>query len=189
MPGFLAFGLPGRFSIFSMDSVISIGKLVATFGIKGELVLQHGLGDRSALKDLKALWVEMQRGSRLPYFLENAKPKSATETWVKLEGISTKEEASMLLQKQVWVDEADFNRLVSPKAIIALIGYTIWEGNKEIGIVGEIIEQPHQVIAAVMVEGKEALIPLNESTLIGVDRKAKRIKVQLPDGLLDIYLS
>lgn len=172
-----------------MDTVISIGKLVATFGINGELVLQHGLGDKSALKDLKVLWVEMQRGSRLPYFLENAKPKSVTEIWVKLEGISTKEEASILLQKQVWIDEKDFNRLVSPKAIIALLGFSIWEGNREIGTVGEIIEQPHQVIAAIMVEGKEALIPLNESTLIAVDRKTRRIKVQLPEGLLDIYLS
>ncbi len=171
-----------------MDNTVSIGKLVATFGVKGELVLLHGLGGKTELKGVKVVFVEMQRGSTLPYFLESSKPKSITETWVKLEGIETKEQAAGFLQKQVWLEEADFNRLVKPNATIALLGYEIVEDNKGIGTIGEIIEQPHQVLCAVMVGQKEALIPLNEATLKGIDRKKKQVHVELPDGLLDIYL-
>jgi 16S rRNA processing protein RimM len=94
----------------------------------------------------------------------------------------------MLLQKNAWLTEADFNRLVKPNATIALLGYKVWEGKKEIGIISEIIEQPHQVLCAVIVDGKEALIPLNESTLVGIDRIKKTVSVKLPDGLLEIYL-
>lgn len=153
------------------NHTVSIGKLVATFGLKGELVLVHGLGGKADLKGVKAIFVEMQRGNFLPFFLESAKPKSATETWVKLDGVNSKESARALLQKQVWLEEADFNRLVKPNATIALLGYQIEEANKTIGTIGEIIEQPHQVLCSVMVGEKEALIPLNEATLISIDRK------------------
>ncbi len=172
-----------------MHNTVSIGKLVATFGLKGELLLVHGLGGKSDLNGVKVVFVEIKRGSTLPYFLETSKPKSATETWIKLEGIETKEQAGALLQKQVWVEEPDFNRLVKPNATIALLGYEIIEENKPIGIIGEIIEQPHQVLCSVMIGEKEALIPLNEATLKSIDRKKKKVHVELPAGLLDIYLT
>jgi 16S rRNA processing protein RimM len=171
-----------------MENTVSIGKLVATFGLKGELVLVHGLGGKTDLHGVKVLFLEMQRGSKLPYFLESSKSKSATETLVKLEGIETKEKASAIIQKQVWLDELDFNRLVKPNATIALLGYEIMEDKTAIGTIGEIIEQPHQVLCSVMVGQKEALIPLNEATLKGIDRKKRQVFVELPDGLLDIYL-
>jgi len=171
-----------------MKADVSVGKLVATFGLKGELVLLHALGGKTDLKDVKVLFIEQQRGSTIPYFVESAKAKSNTETWVKLEGINTKEAAAFLLQKNAWMTETDFNRQVKPNATIALLGYKVLEDGKEIGIISEIIEQPHQVLCAVMVEGKEALIPLNESTLAGIDRRKKTVSVKLPDGLLEIYL-
>jgi 16S rRNA processing protein RimM len=171
-----------------MNNTVSIGKFVATFGLKGELVLVHGLGGKTELKGVKVVFVEMQRGSTLPYFLEYSKPKSSTEIWVKLEGVETKEQAGNLLQKQVWLEETDFSRLVKPNATIALLGYEIVEEKKTIGTIGEIIEQPHQVLCSVMVGQKEALIPLNEATLKSIDRKKKQVHVELPEGLLDIYL-
>ncbi len=172
-----------------MQSTVSVGKLVATFGFKGKLVLLHALGSRAELAGVKALFVEMVRGSQLPYFLEQAKAKSNTETWLKFEGIDSKEAASALLQKQVWMLEADFEKAVAPNATIALLGYMVVEAGNEIGLVSEIIEQPHQVLCAVMVDEKEVLIPLNESTLKNIDRRKKKILVELPEGLLDIYLS
>ena len=171
-----------------MVNTVSIGRLVATFGYKGELVLHHGLGGKSELKGVKVLFVDIQRGNPLPYFLTFSNPKSSDETWVKLEGIDTKEAASKLLQKQVRLSDEDFNRLVKPNSVIALIGYEIVERNEVIGKVSEIIEQPHQVLCSVMVGEKEVLIPLNEATLEKIDRKKRQVFVNLPEGLLDIYL-
>lgn len=172
-----------------LQPTVSIGKLVATFGLKGELVLSHGLGKKSDLKGISVLFIEINRGNQIPYFLESAKPKSVTETWVKFEGVDSKEAATKILQKQVWMEEETFQKVVASNATIALLGYTITEDGKMIGTVSEVIEQPHQVLCAVMVEGKEALIPLNESTLLDIDRRKKNIKVSLPEGLLDIYIA
>jgi 16S rRNA processing protein RimM len=38
-------------------------------------------------------------------------------------------------------------------------------------------------------QGKEVLIPLHGSTLIEIDHKNKRVIVDLPEGLLDVYLA
>jgi 16S rRNA processing protein RimM len=38
------------------------------------------------------------------------------------------------------------------------------------------------------INSKEVLIPLNESTLQKIDHKKRQVLVELPDGLLEIYL-
>lgn len=171
-----------------LKDAVSIGKIVATQGIQGACILKHGLGGRTDFNGVPALMIEMQKGSFIPYFISSAKAKSNSETQIVFEGLENREEAKSLLQKNVWVSEADFNKLVKPDAIIALMGYTVVEQGKPLGIISEIIEQPHQILCAVMIEGKEALIPLNESTLVKIDRKGKKVMVDLPTGLLDIYL-
>ena len=53
----------------------------------------------------------------------------------------------------------------------------------------EVIEQPHQVLLKISLEGNEALIPLHAESLDRVDHEAKKVYVILPDGLLDVYRS
>jgi 16S rRNA processing protein RimM len=53
----------------------------------------------------------------------------------------------------------------------------------------EVIEQPVQILLRIELQGKEVLVPLNESTLDKIDHKQGKIYVTLPDGLLDIYLN
>jgi 16S rRNA processing protein RimM len=64
----------------------------------------------------------------------------------------------------------------------------VHDAKKPIGKVLEVIEQPLQILLRLEIQGKEVLVPLNESTLVGIDRKKQVINVSLPEGLLDIYL-
>ena len=59
--------------------------------------------------------------------------------------------------------------------------------NEELGEICEVIEQPHQVLCKIMLDGKEALIPVHEDSLDKLDKKNRKLYVNLPDGLLDIY--
>ena len=52
----------------------------------------------------------------------------------------------------------------------------------------EFVEQPHQLLCRIEIETKEVLIPLHEDTIIKIDQKKKQIIVDLPEGLLEIYL-
>ena len=44
-----------------MDEYFKIGKLAASTGLKGELVLQHNLGKKTGLKGLEAIFLEGER--------------------------------------------------------------------------------------------------------------------------------
>lgn len=169
------------------SSYINIGKTVAVFGLKGELIIQHALGKKTAFKGIEALFIEELKGSYLPYFIQQSKAKDTHDIYVKLEGVDSKEAAQKLNHKQVWLQEEDFRKIAGKSAPIGLIGYMLINDGQEIGSVEEVIEQPHQVLLRVTYKNNEALIPLHEETLEKIDRTKKRIYVTLPDGLLEIY--
>jgi len=164
------------------------GKLVAVHGLKGELVLKHELGKKSSLKDVKAVFIEDKKDSFLPWFVESTKIKSENEIYIKLEGLETRETASKLTPKEVWLTEDDFKRLSAKSAPANLLGYTIINNKERLSEILEVIEQPHQLLCRMELNEKEVLIPLNESFLKKIDHRKKEVIVELPEGLLDIYL-
>jgi 16S rRNA processing protein RimM len=68
-----------------------------------------------------------------------------------------------------------------------MLGFNIIADDEDLGEILEVIEQPHQVLCAILLNGKEALIPIHEDSLEKVDTKNRKVYVSLPDGLLDIY--
>ena len=170
-----------------MTNYNSIGKLVATFGVNGEMVLLHHLGKKTSLKGLDAIFIEAKKDEFLPYFIQSIRIKNDQELFIKLESIDTKEAARPLLQKQVWLTEEVFHQYAGKSAPISLLGFHIIDGKEDIGEILEVIEQPHQLLCRIDLEGKEALIPIHQETLLKVDKKKKQVFVELPDGLLDVF--
>ena len=171
-----------------MQNYCSIGKLVATFGVSGELILKHHLGKKTALKGLETLFIEDKKDELLPYFVETIKIKSEDEIFVKIDGINTKESAQKIVQKQVWLIEEEFHKYAGKSAPISLLGFHMVQDGEDLGEILEVIEQPHQLLCRIDWKGKEALIPIHEESLIKIDKKKKIIVVNLPDGLLDVFL-
>ena len=165
-----------------------IGKLVSAFGLKGELILKHNLGKKTALKGLQAVFVEERKGSFLPWFIETARSKNEEEIYLKLTDVTTREAAVKLVQKEVWIPEEDFKKFAAKSSPINLLGFEVVEDKKTLGTILEVIEQPHQLLCRIDIEGKEVLIPLHEDTIQKIDRKARQVIVSLPEGLLDVYL-
>lgn len=170
-----------------MKEYFKIGKLVTSFGLKGELILKHNLGKTTSLKGLQAIFIEEKKENFIPWFVENSRIKSDDETYLKIEGINTKEQATRLTQKEVWLPEEDFKKFSSKTSPINLLGFDIVEDGKVIGKVLEVIEQPHQLLCRIDLDGKEAFIPLHSETMLKVDNRKKQVIVSLPPGLLEIY--
>jgi 16S rRNA processing protein RimM len=170
-----------------MTQYFKIGKLAASHGLHGDLILNHSLGKKTALKGLEAIFIEDKKDSFIPYFIEKTSVKSDSETFLKLEGINTKEAARKLTPKEVWLQQSDFVEHSAKSAPIALLGYNLFDNDQFIGEIIEVIEQPHQILCTILYKGKEALIPIHEESLKKIDKKKKEIVVDLPEGLLDIY--
>ncbi len=170
-----------------MTNYCSIGKFAATFGLGGELVLTHHLGKKTSLKGLETLFIEKQNDEFLPYFIESTRIKTNEEIFIKLEGLDTKEAARMLVRKQVWLTEEEFHKYTAKSSAISLLGYHIISDNTDLGEILEVIEQPHQLLCRISLDGKEALIPVHQETLQKIDKKNRKVMLELPEGLLDIF--
>ncbi len=170
-----------------MKNYFKIGRLVATYGLKGEIILQHNLGKKTSLKSLEAVFIEEKEDAFLPYFIQSAKIKNDKEIYLKLEDIDNKEIANKLIKSEIWLLEKDFKKFAGSSAPISLLGYTLVNDSKELGEVIEVIEQPHQLLCKILLNGYDALIPVHEDFLKKIDKKNRKIFVNLPDGLLNIY--
>jgi len=165
-----------------------LGKFIAVHGLKGELLLKHELHKKTSLKGLKTIFVEQSKNSFLPWFIASTKIKNDEEVYLKLDDVDTREAAARFARKEVWITDTDFKKHAAKSSPANLLGYTIITGDKSLGEIVEVIEQPHQMLCRIEIKQKEALIPLNEDTLIKIDHAQKEVKVKLPEGLLDIYL-
>ena len=172
-----------------MQEFVSIGKIVKAHGIKGAVKC---LAEESYLPDLAntaAIFIE-ENGKKLPYFLEEVQIGNAVI--LTLEELGTKEEANRLRGKEVFLRESDL--LPIENRILETLEYAKYEGfelqDTELGIIGvieEVIEMPQQEMAVINYKDKEVLIPMNEDFILEVLEEEKVLKVELPDGLLDLY--
>lgn len=170
-----------------MNQYFKIGKLAASFGLKGEIVLQHSLGKKTSLKGLETIFIEEGKDNFMPYFIASSSIKNDKEVFLKIEGIDTKETARKLTPKEAWITEDDFKKFAAKSSPISLLGFHLINEGQDLGEILEVIEQPHQILCSVLLDGKEALIPIHEESLEKIDKKNQKVFVALPHGLLDIY--
>jgi 16S rRNA processing protein RimM len=173
--------------IFVMAEYRNIGKFVATHGFKGDLLLEHHLGKKTALNGLKTLFLHLGDDNMFPYFVQHSKIKNENGVYIKVEGIDTKEAAEKILKKEVWISHADFKHFADDATPAALVGFHLVNDGTDLGAITEVIELPHQLLCKINLNNKEALIPLHDKTLKGIDKINRQVLVDLPDGLLDIY--
>jgi len=170
-----------------MAQYFKIGKLAASHGLSGELVMQHSLGKKTSLKGLEIIFIETTKDNFLPYFIEKTSIKNAEQVFIKLEGIGNKEAARKLTPKEVWLAEEDFSKYAAKAAPISLLGFDLIDGETNLGEIIEVIEQPHQVLCTILYKNKEALIPVHEDNILKFDKKNRKLHVELPEGLLELY--
>mgnify|MGYP001828981242 FL=1 len=71
-----------------------------------------------------------------------------------------------------------------------MIGFQIIDlESGPVGVVSSVNDTTNQALFVVDANGTEVLIPINDEFIRKVDRENKQISVQLPPGLIDLYLS
>ena len=171
-----------------MTEYFKIGKIVAVHGLKGELLLKHTLDKKTSLKGLQTIFTEERKNSFLPWFIQSTNLKSEEEVYLKLENVDTREAALKLGQKEIWLPEPDFKKFSAKTSPASILGYTIINDQEPLGEILEVIEQPHQLLCRLEIKGKEVLIPLHEDSLKKTDHRRRQVVVQLPEGLIELYI-
>jgi 16S rRNA processing protein RimM len=168
--------------------MIRIGKIVASHGLKGAVVFTHVAADAKWLKKGAPLFIEMQKGSYIPYFVSDLKVANEGEYIVNLEEVETVESAKRLVTKHVYVNE-ELLATYAKKSPLLWVGFQVTDVNTGIiGNIEDIMQTPGQWLAKIDHKGHEVLIPLIDQTIRDVNIKTRRLIVELPQGLLDVYM-
>lgn len=166
-----------------------LGRVAKTHGIKGEVTIKLDVDDPSAYLDLKYILLEINK-VLTPFFVERITP-SGDKFFLQIQDVKTVEAASALTGKEVWLPLEMLPKLSGKQFYYHEVkGFLLVdEVHGELGPIKEIIEYPTQAIIQVFKDGKEILIPILDQVIKKVDRKTKKLYVNAPEGLIEMYLS
>ncbi|MES2428411.1 MAG: ribosome maturation factor RimM [Bacteroidota bacterium] len=171
-----------------IEDCFRIGSVLKTKGLKGEMQLYVDFDNLENI-DFNALFIEIG-GKLAPFFVESVKYNQKNSAYLYLEDVDTIEKAAPLVKKDIYLP----NKLKPKKkkaefTLRDLIDFTAVDENEgELGKITAIHEYPQQLIAAVTYKGCEVLFPLNEEIIVAIDVVKEILTVDLPEGLLEIYL-
>ncbi len=178
--------LPGAGTYFCRP-MLRIGKLVATHGVQGDLILAHITGKAGWLKVGDVLFVALRKGSNIPHFVSKIRRENEEEIILHLEDTDTPESARMLVGKDAFVAEQVL-ATVSQDSPLLWIGFeAIDEKEGSLGPVDDVYQTAQQWLATVHIQGKEVLLPLVDQTLKKIDIPNRKLYLSLPHGLLEVY--
>ncbi|MDX1942637.1 MAG: ribosome maturation factor RimM, partial [Saprospiraceae bacterium] len=127
-------------------------------------------------------------GKQVPYFIE--KIRSGNEMLLKLEDINSREAATPLASKEIFLREEDLLPVEEGEVDFDyedLIGFQIIDTEAgSIGKIEKVIEYPQQMMAVLQYQEREILIPLHENLIHDINIEEQTIIMNLPIGLLDL---
>jgi len=172
-----------------IEEAFYIGYITKTKGLKGEVQLYFEY-DEPDLLDLDIVFADIN-GKLVPFFVTSCKLQPNSTGNLYFEDIDHIDKAQDLLKKKIYLplnkmpdrsdEEFHYNDL---KGFIV-----IDQTHGELGEIIEVNEYPQQFVATIAHKTTEILFPLNEDMIVEIDEDEGTLHVDLPVGLLDIYIN
>lgn len=164
---------------------LAVGKIVNTHGVKGEVRVIPMTSDVSRFDYLLYTWIKVD--GKLREFRVTQVRYHKQFVLVKLQGVNNMTDAEALKGCELLVDREHARPLEEDEYFICdLIGMQVYEGDKLLGELTDVLETgSNDVYVVTDSNKKEILIPALKSVVTEVDMEHKRMQVILPEGLLD----
>jgi len=169
---------------------ITIGKIVNTHGIRGEVKVKVFSDSIERFENVDKLFAtadEAPEAKRLEFGIANIRyhKDMVLLTFKEIIDLTA---AQKLKDYFLQVPRSDLPDLpVGKYYIFQLIGLQVWEGNVCFGRITDVMQPGSNDVYAVSDGKLEILIPALKSVIKSVDLEKGRMDVELPAGLLEIY--
>lgn len=172
----------------NIDACYELGYIMRTHGIEGEVVFLLDVDEPELYEELDSVFIEINQ-ALVPYFIDDIRIQK-DKAIVQLEDVTCIESAEKLVGCALYLPLDNLPALEEDQFYYhQIVDYQVVDRQKgRLGVVTNVYELPQQDIIAMNYQEKEVLIPINDVMLTGVDHKRKEVYVDLPDGLLEIYL-
>lgn len=165
------------------EDVYKIGRLGKAHGVKGEVSFQF-TDDIFDSMDADYLVLDID-GILVPFFMEEYRFRNDSICLVKFCDIDTQQRASELTGCDVYFPRALAEEADETPSLSSLVGFEIinMPDGSSIGAIAAIDDSTQNVLFE-LEDG--TLIPANDELIEDIDTEQRQIKMNIPEGLLDI---
>ena len=171
------------------DDCFYLGKIAKKFSFKGEVLIYLDTDEPELYENMESVFVEFNK-NLVPFFIENSSIHKNDFLRVQFEDLNTEVEADKLLGAAVYLPLTMLPKLEGNKFYFhEVIGFEIED--QRLGIFGKIQsvnDTTAQPLFEVLNGEVELLIPMIDHFLIKIDRENKKVIMNLPEGLIEMYL-
>ena len=166
---------------------IKIGKIVNAVALRGEVKVYHYSDYKERFEEIDNILLE-HKGKYEEYSIEGTRYQNEMVI-LKLKGVSDRNAAEALKERDVYITEADLRELPEDTFYVRdLIGCIVLnaETGGKIGEITDVLQNSAQDIYKIKLpNGKEALIPVVSEFVKEVDIEKKIVKIKLIPGFID----
>ena len=166
-----------------------LGKIAKKFSFKGEVLIYLDTDEPELYENMESVFVEFNK-NLVPFFIENSSLHKNDFLRVQFEDVDTEEEADSILNCDVYLPLSMLPKLEGNQFYFhEVIGFEIED--KRLGVFGKIVsinDTTAQPLFEVLNGEVEMLIPMVDHFLVKIDRENKKVVMDLPEGLVEMYL-
>lgn len=166
-----------------------VGTIVKKYSFKGELLAKLDSDDPEMYEGLDVIFVDL-RNTLVPFFIESSKLHKSELLRIKFEDIDNEEDADVLIKCDLYLPLEFLPKLDDNQFYFhEIIGFTVEDINfGDVGLIKSVNDSTAQALFEIDRDGIEILIPIHDAFIKKVDKNNKRILVETPEGLIDLYL-
>ncbi|WP_333877748.1 ribosome maturation factor RimM [Flavobacterium sp.] len=166
-----------------------LGKIAKKFSFKGEVLVYLDTDEPELYENMESVFVEYHK-DLVPFFIEHSALHKNDFLRVKFEDVDTEEEADKLIGCEIYLPLKMLPKLEGNKFYFhEVIGFEIED--KRLGVFGKIAsinDTTAQPLFEVVNGTVEILVPMIDQFLVKIDRENKKVIMDLPEGLIEMYL-
>ena len=167
-----------------------LGKVTSKYSFRGEVLIKLDTDEPEIYEQMESVFVELGK-NLVPFFIEESRLHKSSLLRVSFEDVDDEAAADHLIGKGVYLPLTMLPQLTGNQFYYhEVIGFTLMDTQHgAIGIIEAVNDSSSQVLFEAGKDGKQLLIPVTDDIIKKVDRQAKTIYVETPEGLVDLYLS
>lgn len=171
------------------DDCFYLGKIAKKFSFKGEVLIYLDTDEPEMYEEMESVFVEINK-NLVPFFITHSQLHKGDFLKVRFEDVDSEEAADAILGCEVYLPLSMLPKLEGNQFYFhEVIGFAIED--KRLGVFGEIVavnDSSAQPLFEVMQGTTEILVPMIDAFLVKIDRDNKKVIMDLPEGLVEMYL-
>ena len=173
-------------AFFMQDNLKEIGHFSRIHGYNGKLVISFINENPSILTKKITIWLN-DSGLITPFKIQEIQPLNKNKLVLTLLNVD-KDKAEELKNKSVFVNPKDIDLAEEKFDKNNITGYDLFSHKEEnLGKISAFIKIKNNNLIQIYINETEVLIPFNEKSILVLDHSKKQIKLDIPNGLIELY--